>query len=170
MELQLNLGTSGLVIASTTNLELVLPFAEVCQLTKGFSNSNVCFSNHHCISNFFKWLQIPQAIGLVNTFLVTGPLCRYACDLKPMFQVLLLNEVRTSNLLRSDLNNAFIFNLYVDNLYTRRLQAMHDIEWPFNPLPTTTTTTSKVFVKILNRWYILDMFLSPQIFPLKFAN
>jgi hypothetical protein len=43
------------------------------------------------------WPQIPKAVGLVNTFLVTGPLCRYAVDLRPMFEVLLLDDVRKSN-------------------------------------------------------------------------
>lgn len=44
--------------------------------------------------------QIPRAVGAVDTFLTTGPLCRYASDLLPMFEILLKDDVRQSNRLR----------------------------------------------------------------------
>lgn len=50
--------------------------------------------------NLFIAFQIPKAIGAIDTFLTTGPLCRYASDLMPMFKVLLKDDVKKSNLLR----------------------------------------------------------------------
>ncbi len=61
-----------------------------------------CESLINFIRKLVNILQIPKAVGLVNTFLVTGPLCRYASDLRPMFEVLLLDNIRTSNVLRLD--------------------------------------------------------------------
>lgn len=46
--------------------------------------------------------QLPVAYGVVDHFLVTGPMCRYASDLLPMFKVLLKQDVIQSDLLKLD--------------------------------------------------------------------
>jgi len=53
------------------------------------------FQLHFCV-------QIPRAVGVINTFLTTGPLCRYASDLMPMFKVLVKDQIKISDCLRLD--------------------------------------------------------------------